>query len=276
LRSWVGDRRVLAVAGLAVTGTGLGLGWDWLTAVGVAPLIVSAAPCLLMCALGLCMMGRGHQASSSRRAGHADGAARLAMTRNTRILLASAISLMVVAAAGLVALMLIPAAPQITKSMTGAIGGPFTLTATDGRTVTEQTYRGKWLLIYFGYTSCPVPNSAQRYGRGSRSARPRCCSRATDLHHGRPEARYALAEYLKSFDPHIVALTGTEDQIAAVVREYHIYVAAHPESGHDYTVDHSSFFYLVNPDGKFVNVLRGDLSGDELAGRLRDLMKHTV
>jgi hypothetical protein len=66
LRSWVGDRRVLAVAGLAVTGTGLGLGWDWLTAVGVAPLIVSAAPCLLMCALGLCMMGRGHQASSSQ------------------------------------------------------------------------------------------------------------------------------------------------------------------------------------------------------------------
>jgi hypothetical protein len=66
LKSWIGDRRVLAVAGLAVTGTGLGLGWDWLTAVGVAPLIVSAAPCLLMCALGLCMMGRGRQASTSQ------------------------------------------------------------------------------------------------------------------------------------------------------------------------------------------------------------------
>jgi hypothetical protein len=65
LRSWISDRRVLAVAGLAVTGTGLGLGWDWLTAVGVAPLIVSAAPCLIMCALGLCMMGRSRQASSN-------------------------------------------------------------------------------------------------------------------------------------------------------------------------------------------------------------------
>jgi len=64
LRSWIDDRRVLAVAGLAVSGTGLGLGWDWLTAVGIAPLIVTAAPCLIMCALGLCMMGRGHQASS--------------------------------------------------------------------------------------------------------------------------------------------------------------------------------------------------------------------
>ena len=64
-RSWLSNRRVPAVAGLALGGTGLGLGWDWLTAVGVAPLIVSAAPCLLICALGLCMMGRGHQANSS-------------------------------------------------------------------------------------------------------------------------------------------------------------------------------------------------------------------
>ena len=64
VRSWMRDRRIVAAAGLAVAGSGLMLGWDRLTAVGVAPLIVSAAPCLLMCALGLCMMGRGHQANS--------------------------------------------------------------------------------------------------------------------------------------------------------------------------------------------------------------------
>lgn len=63
VRSWVRDRRVLAGAGLAVAGSGFALGWNWLTAIGVAPLIVSAAPCLLMCALGLCMMGRSHQAN---------------------------------------------------------------------------------------------------------------------------------------------------------------------------------------------------------------------
>jgi hypothetical protein len=64
-RSWIGDRRVLAVAGLAIAGTGLALGWNWLAAVGIAPLIVSAAPCLAMCALGLCMMGREQRACSS-------------------------------------------------------------------------------------------------------------------------------------------------------------------------------------------------------------------
>ena len=68
LRSWIGDRRLLVVAGLAVIGTGLALGWGWLAAVGVAPLIVSAAPCLVMCALGVCMMGRGQQACSSQPA----------------------------------------------------------------------------------------------------------------------------------------------------------------------------------------------------------------
>src|SRR5437588_13067601 len=66
LRAWCGVRRLLVVAGLAVMGTGLALGWGWLAAVGVAPLIVSAAPCLVMCALGVCMMGRGQQACSSQ------------------------------------------------------------------------------------------------------------------------------------------------------------------------------------------------------------------
>jgi hypothetical protein len=66
VRSSIGNRRLLAVIGLALGGTGLEVGWDWLTAVGIAPLIVSAAPCLLMCALGLCMMGRGHRSNAGK------------------------------------------------------------------------------------------------------------------------------------------------------------------------------------------------------------------
>src|SRR5690242_13617998 len=73
VRSWVANRYVLAVGGLALAGTGLGLGWDWLTAIGVAPLILSAAPCLVMCALGLCMMGRGHQAGVRQQTPEAGG-----------------------------------------------------------------------------------------------------------------------------------------------------------------------------------------------------------
>jgi hypothetical protein len=69
MRSWIGNRRVLAVAGLGVNGGGPTLGWDWLAAVGIAPLIVSASPCLIARALGVRMTGRGHQASGTSNRG---------------------------------------------------------------------------------------------------------------------------------------------------------------------------------------------------------------
>lgn len=72
LQFWISDRRVLAVAGLTIAGTGLTLGWNWLTAVGVAPLIVSAAPCLVMCAVGVCVMCRSNQARSAPGVAPAD------------------------------------------------------------------------------------------------------------------------------------------------------------------------------------------------------------
>jgi hypothetical protein len=61
LRSWIGNRYVLGVVGLVVVGSGLALGWGWLTAVGIAPVIVSVAPCLVMCAVCLGMMCRHSQ-----------------------------------------------------------------------------------------------------------------------------------------------------------------------------------------------------------------------
>ena len=203
------------------------------------------------------------------------------MTRDIRMLLAGVVSLMVISAGGLAALMLIPASmPKITSSLTGAIGGPFTLTAADGRTVTDQTYRGKWLLIYFGYTSCPdaCPTAINNIGLALDRLGPDAAALQPIFITVDPkcDTREVLADYLKSFDPLIVALTGTADQIAAVAKEYRVYVSAHSESGNDYTVDHSNLHYLINPNGRFVNVLPGDLPGDDMADRLRELMKHTV
>lgn len=202
------------------------------------------------------------------------------MTRNLRILLAGTVALMVIGAGALAALMLIPSSPDPTSSMTGALGGPFTLTATDGRAVTDQTYRGKWVLIYFGYTSCPdaCPTALNNMGvaldrLGREAARLQPIFITVDP---KRDTRDVLAEYLKSFDPRIVALTGTVDQIAAVIKEYHLYVSAHPAHGGDYIVDHSSFFYLLNSEGKFVRVIAGDVSGEELAERLRHWMNKRV
>ena len=203
------------------------------------------------------------------------------MTRSLRIVVACAIALLVIGSGGLAALLLVPSPPQTTNSMLGALGGPFALTAADDRTVTDQTYLGKWVLIYFGYTSCPdaCPTALNNMGVALGQFGP-------DGRHLQPvfitvdpkrDTREALAEYLKSFEPHIVALTGSEEQIAAVLKEYRVYVSAHPESGDgNYTVDHSSFYYLVNPEGRFVRVIAGDVSGEELAARLHHWMNKTV
>lgn len=202
------------------------------------------------------------------------------MTRGLRILVACAVALMVIGAGGLAALIMIPWPPQTINTQAGKLGGPFILTATDGRSVTDQTYLGKWVLIYFGYTHCPdaCPTALNDMGvaldrLGSEAAHLQPIFITVDP---KRDTREALAEYLKSFDPHIIALTGSQDRIAAVAKEYRVYVSPHQEDSGNYTVDHSSFFYLLNPKGKFVRVIAGDVSGEELADRLHHWMNKSV
>ena len=203
------------------------------------------------------------------------------MTRSLRIVVACAAALVAVGIGGLAVLMLFPGtAPRIVAPFTAAIGGPFTLTASDGRTVTDRSYRGKWQLIYFGYTNCPdtcplalnnIGLALQKLGPGAADLQPLFIT--VDP---KRDTRAVLADYLKSFDPRIVALTGTEKQIAAIVSEYHVYVDLDEDGGKDSLVNHSSFFYVINPKGNFVNIVHGDASGDELADKLQQMMKPTA
>jgi hypothetical protein len=77
LRPWLTRRRALVLAGIVLIVGGLALGWNWLTAMGLAPLILSLAPCLAMCALGLCTMGKGNQASCAKQGTTGDEGANL-------------------------------------------------------------------------------------------------------------------------------------------------------------------------------------------------------
>jgi protein SCO1/2 len=201
------------------------------------------------------------------------------MTRSSRLLLVSAVGL-VILIGGLAAMMLFRS-PQITQAVRSLapIGGPFTLTASDGRTVTERTYRGKWVLIYFGYTNCPdecplalndVGVALDRLGPEAAAVQPLFIT--VDPMR---DTREVLSKYLKSFDPHIVGLTGTEEQIAAVAKEFRVYYAHQGKGGQDYVVDHSSFFYLFGPQGQFVDVMAADLSGEGIAARVSHFMKPT-
>jgi protein SCO1/2 len=170
-----------------------------------------------------------------------------------------------------------PAAQAATSSVT--IGGPFRLTTPDGTTVTDQTYRGKWLLVYFGYTFCPntcpttlleIATVLKKLGPDAGKVQPIFIT--VDP---KRDTRDVLAQYTRSFDPRIVGLTGTPGQIAAVAQEYGAYYVAHKsdEGANDYLIDHSTYLYVMNPQGQFVQAFDADTPADRIADDLLHLMK---
>lgn len=170
-------------------------------------------------------------------------------------------------------------APRITTSGTAAIGGPFRLVASDGAEVTDETYHGKWILIYFGYTFCPdacptalanISVALEKLGAQAGQLQPLFITVDPQR-----DTRDVMAAYLKAFDPRIVGLTGTPAQIDAVVKEYRIYAAPQKSDGDsNYPVAHSAYLFLMDPHGTFVNLISGNASGEEIAVWLRKKMAH--
>jgi protein SCO1 len=163
-----------------------------------------------------------------------------------------------------------------TSSVT--IGGPFTLSTADGLTVTDQTYRGKWLLVYFGYTFCPnsCPTTlfevaAALKELGAAAARVQPLFITVDPQRDTPKV---LRQFTQSFDPRIVGLTGTAQQIAAAAHEYGAYYVRHATGSgdDDYVVDHSTYLYVMDPQGKFVRAFENDTSANRIAEVLRLLL----
>ena len=158
------------------------------------------------------------------------------------------------------------------------VGGPFTLVAPDGTTVTDQTYRGKWLLVYFGYTFCPntcpttlleITIALENLGPDATKVQPLFIT--VDPQRDTPDV---MAQYTRSFDARIVGLTGDPRQIAAIAQEYGVYYARHKmgPGAEDYVVDHSTYVYLMDSQGKFVRGFDADTPGALIAAAVRDLM----
>jgi protein SCO1 len=171
-----------------------------------------------------------------------------------------------------------PIARGATSTVT--VGGPFTLSTLDGAIVTDQTYRGKWLLVYFGYTFCPsscpttlLSVSLALKQLGPHAAKVRALFITVDPYRDAPKV---MRQYLESFDPRIIGLIGTPEQIAAAAREYGAYYVQHSigPGPDDYVMDHSTYLYLMDPGGKFVSAFNPDTSGDQIAEALRALIAH--
>lgn len=157
------------------------------------------------------------------------------------------------------------------------LDGHFALSTLDGRAVTDADYRGKWLLIYFGYTFCPdvCPTTLTQIGGALDALGPQAKEFqpifiTVDPARDKPPV---LRDYMKSFDPRIVALTGEPDDIETSAKSFHVYYRPRSLGNGQYTVDHSSYIYVINPKGKFVELLTGDLPGHPLADDLRKLVK---
>jgi protein SCO1 len=161
-------------------------------------------------------------------------------------------------------------------ALASAIGGPFQLVDQNGQTVTDGDLKGKWSLIYFGYTHCPdacptalndISIALSELGSKRDAVRPVFIT--VDPERDTPEA---LKTYVTAFDAPILALTGTPDQVAKAAKGYRVYYAKHPEPGGDYSMDHSSVIYVMDPEGRFTASFTQENSPEQMADRLKKLV----
>ena len=154
------------------------------------------------------------------------------------------------------------------------IGGPFTLTDADGKRRTDAEFRGRHMLVFFGFTNCPdfCPTALSTMSQALEKLGPKAEKLAAiyitvDPERDTPEE---LKKYAQNFDKRIVMLTGTPAEIAAAARAYRVYYAKR-ELGKpgEYTMDHSAYIYLLGPDGKYLTHFRNAVSPDDLAEALK-------
>jgi len=159
------------------------------------------------------------------------------------------------------------------RAQAAAIGGPFHLVDQDGRAVSDQDFRGKPLLVFFGYTHCPdvCPTTLFDVSEVMRRLGPEA-DRAAALFitvDPQRDTPATLRDYLSSFDPHLRGLTGSTDATAAVAKAYRVYYKKVPTEGDDYTMDHTATVLLFDRDGKF----QSTLAPDEQDGPALDKLK---
>jgi cytochrome oxidase Cu insertion factor (SCO1/SenC/PrrC family) len=167
-----------------------------------------------------------------------------------------------------------PAGDAVTVPAGVSIGGPFKLTNNQDHAVTDADYRGRWMLVFFGYSNCPddCPLTLQKMATTLKDLGPLADRVAplfitVDPAHDTPSR---LTSYLENFDVRIIGLTGSDEQIAAVAKAYRVYYSPdqNEQSGAD-LINHSTFLYLMNPNGKLAALFPQDVTADKLTAALR-------
>lgn len=156
----------------------------------------------------------------------------------------------------------------------GLIGGPFALTDHTGKRVTDKDYRGRAMLVVFGYTYCPdicpasLANASDALGLLGTEA-DKVAPLFITVDPAR-DTQARLADYVTAFDRRLVGLTGTAAEVAAAAKAYRVYFARHErKNSPDYLMDHSAYLYVMDRTGRFVTHLRATDTPDKIADALR-------
>ena len=160
------------------------------------------------------------------------------------------------------------------------IGGPFTLTNHRGEPVTEETFAGRYMLIYFGYSFCPdiCPTSLQTmaaaYDLLSAEEQAEVAPIYITIDPERDTVE-AMADYVPLFHDDMIGLTGSVEQIDAAAGAYRVYHRKNvsEEGSDEYFVDHFSYYYLMGPDGRYVTHFGHEETEEEMAAGLREAIE---
>jgi len=154
------------------------------------------------------------------------------------------------------------------------VGGPFELTDQTGRRRTDADFQGKLVVLYFGYTFCPdvCPTELQsislaldKLGAAADTVQPLFIT----VDPGR-DTPARLADFVSSFHPRLIALTGSLAEIRKAAIAYRTFFAkSGANTADDYSVDHTGFIYLLGKDGRYLGFLPPGLAPDAIADAIR-------
>ena len=179
---------------------------------------------------------------------------------------------------GVGALMLNQESPNKSRVITSGqalIGGPFELVGKDGKTVTDKDFRGRYMLVFFGFTHCPdicpaelQVMSAALDDLGDKADQVVPVFITVDPERDTPEL---VTAYVENFGPNFVGLTGSLEAVDKAAKAYRVTYQKFQEegAGDNYSVDHSALVYLMGPDGKFVTHFPYGTSPEKMADTLR-------
>ena len=152
----------------------------------------------------------------------------------------------------------------------GSVGGAFTLVDQDGRTVTDKSFADSYTLIYFGFTFCPaicptelskMNDALEKMGTAARAIQPVFITIDPER-----DTQAVMKDYAGLYGERLIGLTGTPEQVKQAANAYKVYYAKVDDpAASDYTMDHSSYIYFMNPDGTLLHIFRMEDSADDMA-----------